>query len=421
MRHKGLMDAREGALFLLESVLGAKRRLEAALEALPVAEARERGFAHLLAATVLRRLGTLDAVLDEHLRGTTPDRVRQVLRIGAAQLLFLGTAPHAAVATAVALARQTSEPHARLVNAVLRRVATAGPDRLAGLDSPRLDTPDWLWTSWWGAYGPATYDIAAAHAVEPPLDLTPMPGATPPPDAKLMPTGTWRMPAGTAVAAIAGFAEGRFWVQDAAAALPAMLLAVRPGETVIDLCAAPGGKTAQLVAAGAKVTAIDRDPARLRRMEANLRRLGMAARTVVADATQWRPEAPVDAVLVDAPCTTTGTIRRHPDVARLKQPRDVAAMLPLQDSLLAAACAMLRPGGRLVYAVCSLQPEEGFARIGAALERLPLRADPLAGHELAAVAAARTPDGCLRTLPCHWAGEGGMDGFFAARLIREDR
>ena len=412
------MDAREGALFLLDQVLARHRRMEAALEALPVTEARERGFAHLIAATVLRRLGSLDGVLDFHLKRGTPDPVRQVLRIGAAQLLFLGTPPHAAVATAVALARRTSEPHARLVNAVLRRVSETGAERLASLDAPRLDTPDWLWRSWWAAYGPATYDIAAAHAIEPPLDLTPAPGATPPEGALLLPTGSWRMPPGTSVTALPGFAEGLFWVQDAAAALPARLLGARPGQQVVDLCAAPGGKTAQLATAGASVTAIDREARRVETMRQNLARLRLSAETIAGDATKWRPPAPVDAVLLDAPCTATGTIRRHPDVARLKQAREVADIIPLQDALLDAAARMLKPGGRLVYAVCSLQPEEGYARIEAALSRLPLRLDPLSEAELAAVPQARDAHGCLRTLPCHWADKGGMDGFFAARLIR---
>lgn len=419
MRHKRGMDARDAALSLLDAVLHRRQRLDTALDALPAMEARDRGFAHLIAASVLRRLGTLDAVLDAHLKGTTPDRVRLILRIGAAQLLLLGTAPHAAVATAVALARRSvSEPHACLVNAVLRRVAEGGAARLAELDAARLDTPDWLWRSWWAAYGPATYDIAAAHAREAPLDLTPMPGATPPEGAELLPTGAWRLPPGTSVTALPGFAEGRFWVQDAAAALPAMLLGAGPGIRVLDMCAAPGGKTAQLAAAGAQVTALDRDAARVAVMQANLSRLGLAAACHAADAASWRDEDSFDAVLLDAPCTATGTIRRHPDVARLKQARELGPLVAAQDALLDAACRLLRPGGRVVYAVCSLQPEEGPARIAAACARLPLRLDPIAEGELAGLPEARTQEGHLRTLPGFWAERGGMDGFFAARMIR---
>lgn len=420
MRHKRGMDARDAALSLLEAVLARRQRLDAALDALPAMDGRDRGFAHLIAATVLRRLGSLDAVLDAHLKGVTPDRIRLILRIGAAQLLCLNTAPHAAVATAVALARAVSEPHARLVNAVLRRVAEGGAARLSELDAVRLDTPDWLWRAWWDAYGPATYDIAAAHAHEAPLDLTPMPGATPPEGAELLPTGSWRLAAGTAVTALPGFAEGRFWVQDAAAALPALLLAPRPGERVLDMCAAPGGKTAQLAAAGAVVTALDRDAARVAVMRGNLARLGLAATCLAADAASWRDEDGFDAVLLDAPCTATGTIRRHPDVARLKQKRELPALIAAQDALLDAAFRLLRPGGRLVYAVCSLQPEEGPARIAAAGARLKLAPDPIAAEELAALPEARTPDGQLRTLPSFWAARGGMDGFFAARMIRTE-
>jgi 16S rRNA (cytosine967-C5)-methyltransferase len=416
MRHEGAMEAREGALFLLDAVLDNRARLEAALSALPVRDPRDRGFAHLIAATVLRRLGTLDAVLEAYLKGSTPARVRHVLRIGAAQLLFLGTAPHAAVGATVGLARSVSEAHSRLANAVLRRVASEGAARLEGLDAARLDTPDWLWSAWWGAYGPATYDIAAAHAAEPPLDLTPAPGYLPLPDARLLPGETWRVAAGTDITALPGFAEGAFWVQDFAASLPARLLRVQLGERVVDLCAAPGGKTAQLLHAGAQVTAVDRDPKRMGTLARNLERLRLSAELVTADATTWRPPAPVDAVLLDAPCTSTGTIRRHPDVARLKRSTDVATVTPLQDSLIDAACAMLRPGGRMVFAVCSLQPEEGPARVAAALRRLPLALDPLGADEVPD--GLRTADGCLRTLPCHWADQGGMDGFFAARLIR---
>jgi 16S rRNA (cytosine967-C5)-methyltransferase len=409
------MEAREGALFLLETVLDKRQRLESALAALPVRDARDRGFAHLIAATVLRRLGTLDAVLEAYLKGSTPARVRHVARIGAAQLLFLGTAPHAAVGETVTLARRVSEPHARLANAVLRRVAAEGAARLEGLDTARLDTPDWLWTAWWTAHGPATYDIAAAHAAEPPLDLTPAPGAAPPAGAAVLPWGSWRMPTGTDVAAL-DFDAGTFWVQDSAASFPARLLAAQPGERVIDLCAAPGGKAAQLLHAGATVIAVDRDAHRMAMLAGNLARLNLSAETVVADATAWRPAGRADAVLLDAPCTATGTIRRHPDVARLKRPADVASVTKLQDSLIDAARAMLKPGGRMVYAVCSLQPEEGVARVEAALRR-GWRRDPFSDAELATLPEARTRDGDFRTLPFFRAG---MDGFFAARLIPAD-
>jgi 16S rRNA (cytosine967-C5)-methyltransferase len=220
------------------------------------------------------------------------------------------------------------------------------------------------------------------------------------------------------VTPLPGFEQGAFWVQDAAAALPARLLAPQPGERIGDLCAAPGGKTAQLASAGAQVTALDRDPTRLARLRDNLRHWRLNAETIQADATQWQPETPFDAVLLDAPCSATGTIRRHPDVPRLKRPRDIRALTETQDRLLTAATAMLRPGGRLIYAVCSLQPEEAAPRIEAALARGGLRRDPFLPGELPGLPEALTADGTLRTHPGLWPERGGMDGFFAARLVK---
>jgi len=344
-----------------------------------------------------------------------------VLRIGCAGLLLLGTPGHAAVATAVSLARARGlTPFAGLVNAVLRRVAEAGVAALAELDCPRLDTPSWLWTAW----GTDARAIAIAHQAEAPLDLTLGPGTPPPEDAMVLPTGSVRYPAGTLVADIPGFTEGRLWVQDAAAALPARLLAVRAGERVADLCAAPGGKTGQLVAAGASVVALERDANRLKRLGENLARWGLKAELVRADANDWRPAERFDAILLDAPCSATGTIRRHPDVARLKRPADVATLTQAQDRLLASAIALLKPGGRLIYAVCSLQPEEGAGRIAAALATggvrpSGVRLDPFTKEELAILPEARTAEGFLRTHPGMWAERGGMDGFFAARLVRD--
>ncbi len=406
---------RDAALTLLAAVLDRHRSLDEALDALPPLAARDRAAAHRLAATVLRRLGSLDAALEPYLAKAPPLPVRHVLRIGAAGLLLLETPAHAAVATAVALARAHGlAPFAGLVNAVLRRLATAEPAALEGLDGPRLDTPPWLWTAW----GSEARAIATAHQREAPLDLTLAPGATPPEGGLALPTGSWRYPAGTRATELAGFAEGAFWVQDAAAALPARLLAPVSGEHVLDLCAAPGGKTAQLAAAGARVTAVERDPARLARLRDNLARLHLTAESVCADVLSWQPPRPADAVLLDAPCSATGTIRRHPDVPHLKRPRDIPTLATQQDRMLDAACAALRPGGRLLYAVCSLQPEEGPARAATALARLPLVADPVRAEELPGLAEAITPQGWVRTTPALWAEIGGMDGFFLARFIR---
>ena len=405
---------REAAFDLLTAVLDRRRPLEEALDALPVLASRDRAAAHRLAAAVLRRMGTLDAVLEPFLRRAPPEPVRCVLRIGAAGLLLLDTPTHAAVATAVALARSRGlAPFAGLVNAVLRRVAEAGRAALMDLDSPRLDTPAWLWTSW----GDNAREIALAHQHEAPLDVTLKPGGALLAGVKL-PTGSVRFPAGTHVAELPGFDHGELWVQDAAAALPARLLAAQSGECVADLCAAPGGKTAQLAAAGAAVVAVERDPVRLERLRDNLRHWHLQADLVLADAAAWSPGRHFDAVLLDAPCSATGTIRRHPDVPHLKRPRDVRALAATQDRLLRAAATMLRKGGRLIYSVCSLQPEECVPRVEAAVAGGDLRHDGFTPRELAALPEAVTRDGFLRTLPSMWAERGGMDGFFAARLIK---
>jgi 16S rRNA (cytosine967-C5)-methyltransferase len=356
---------------------------------------------------VLRRAGTLDGVLEPHLKRAPPDAVRLILRLGAAQLLLLDTPAHAAVATSVELARaQKLAPFAGLVNAVLRRVAEGGTTAMETLDSPRLDTPPWLWASW----GAEARAIALAHQQEAALDLTLLPGAPAPEGGELLPTGSVRMPAGTRVTDLAGLAAGQLWVQDAAAALPALLLAAQPGERVADLCAAPGGKTAQLAATGARVIAVESNEKRLPRLRENLDRLRLTADIIHADATVWRPDALLDAVLLDAPCSATGTIRRHPDLPHIKRAQDLPALTAAQDRLIEAAASMLRPGGRLIYAVCSLQPEEGPGRL-TSLERAGLRARPFTADELAVIPTARTEGGHLRTSPVM-----GMDGFFASRF-----
>jgi 16S rRNA (cytosine967-C5)-methyltransferase len=403
---------RNSAFDILTAVLEQHRPLEDALDALPATELRDRAAAHRIAAAVLRRAGSLDAVLEPFLRREPPAPVRHILRLGAAQLLLLDTPAHAAVATSVALTRARGlAPFAGLVNAVLRRVAEAGPAALAELDGPRLDTPPWLWASW----GSNARAIATAHEVEAPIDLTIQTDA--PPGGETLALNTVRYPAGTRIVDLPGFIEGAFWVQDFAATLPAHLLAAQPGERVADLCAAPGGKAAQLSATGAIVTAVEHNPHRIARLRENLDRLQMAPTIVQADATAWQPPEKFDAVLLDAPCSATGTIRRHPDVPHLKRARDLVALTAQQDAMLANAAAMLRPGGRLVYAVCSLQPEEGPQRLAAAAAA-GLRHNPFTPEELAFLPEARTVEGCLRTYPSFWSGRGGMDGFFAARFVR---
>jgi 16S rRNA (cytosine967-C5)-methyltransferase len=402
---------RDAAFALLNAVLGRHQSLDAALDALPAIDARDKAAAHRLAAAVLRHAGTLDAVLEGFLQREPPTPVRRILWLGAAASLFLGAPPHAAVGTAVDLAKARNlAPFAGLINAVLRKIAAAGPTLLDGLDMPRLDTPAWAWTSW----GANARDIATAHQREAPLDISIKPGFAPA-EGETLPTGSIRFPAGTAVADLPGFHEGAFWVQDAAAAIPAQILGVQQGERVLDLCAAPGGKTAQLAAAGGIVTALDRDPSRLATLTSNLQRLKLSAELINADATTWRPAELYSAILLDAPCSATGTIRRHPDLLHLRKPRDIAALTKLQDQLLDAAAAMLAPGGRLVYAVCSLQPEEGEPRIEAACRRLGLRHDRIS---LPALPEAVTRERNIRTHPGMWPERGGLDGFFIARLTK---
>ena len=422
--------ARHVALDLLGAVLGRERPLDESIDdnpAMAQLSLRDRAFARLLVATVLRRLGQIDALIADCLANPLPPRamgVQDILRLGIAQLLFLHTPPHAAVATSVDLAQSRGFlAHKGLVNAVLRRLSVEGPERVAEHDAPSLNTPAWLWQSWTRHYGESvTRAIATAHLREAPLDLTLRANAggwceslaaTP------LPTGTLRRAGGGAVSTLPGYAEGAWWVQDAAAALPARLFGDVAGLQVVDLCAAPGGKTAQLADAGAFVTAIDRSGRRLERLVANLKRLSLPAAAIAADALSWRPEHPADAVLLDAPCSATGAIRRHPDVPHLKRPADIARLATIQERLLRAAVEMLRPGGVLVYCTCSLEPEEGPQRIDALLHGgAPVERRPIAADEIDTPAEWLTADGDLRTLPFHLAEYDGIDGFYAARLVK---
>ena len=422
------LAGRTVALGLMNTVLGQGQPLDGAVEGdarMARLSARDRAFARNLVSTTLRRLGQIDHALGRCMeKPLAPGPARDILRLGAGQLLFLATPAHAAVDTSVRLAHTHGlRPLTGLINAVLRRLDREGRAIIAAQDAPRLNTPGWLWESWRAAYGSDTCRrIAEAHGAEPPLDLTVKGDASVWAErlgGALSPTGTVRLAGRGTVADLASFDDGAWWVQDAAAALPARLLGDVAGRTVIDLCAAPGGKTAQLAAAGARVTAVDRAPKRLARLEDNLARLGLTAETVSADVLRWRPETPADAVLLDAPCTATGTIRRHPDVAWLKEEGDVAKLADVQDRLLAAAAQMVRPGGLLVYCSCSLQPEEGPERVAALLASgAEVARAPLEPGEAHLDAEAVSPDGDLRTLPCHMAEAGGMDGFFAARLRR---
>ncbi len=425
-------SSRRAALSVLDAVLGRQIPLDLAFER-AVGQQKlsgpDRGFARAMAATVLRRLGQIDDAVDPFLRRPLPKRAitpRNILRLGAAQILFLETPAHAAVSETTDLASGKNKTYRGLTNAVLRRIAEAGPELLEDQNAARLNTPEWLWQSWRKSYGNETaLAIAEAHQLEPPLDISLLKGD--PADwpekleATLLPTGSLRRTISAAVPDLAGFTDGVWQVQDAAATLPARMLGDVSGKRVIDLCAAPGGKTSQLVSAGANVIAVDAGAERMPRVHENLKRLGLEAGTVIADATEWRPETPVDAILLDAPCSSTGTIRRRPDVLWSKRPRDVTSLAEIQAELLRAAADMLKPGGMLVYACCSLEAEEGPDQIVTFLEDCPEFARaPLSSSEVAGLPEdAITADGDLRTLPSMWPEHGGMDGFYAARLIKQ--
>jgi 16S rRNA (cytosine967-C5)-methyltransferase len=393
-----------------------------------ILDPRDRALARSIAVVAMRRLGTIRKGLARFLEKGMPRKagpLEPTLIAAAAQLLFLEASDHAAVDLAVRAVRAdpASAPYVALANAVLRNIARAKADIL-GEAAPLDDAPPWLAARWKANYGEATaLAIAAAHLNEPTLDLTVKSdpegwalrlGGT------VLPTGSVRLETHAPIPELEGFADGEWWVQDAAAALPAMLLPVSPGDRVADLCAAPGGKTAQLALRGARVSALDRSAQRLKRVAANLERLKLEAELVVANAATY--DAPAfDAVLIDAPCASTGTIRRHPDVAWTKRAGDITALAKQQAELLVRAVALTKPGGCIVYSTCSLEPEEGEAQIAALLRRNPeVKRAPIAAEEIGGLAECVTPLGDLRTLPCHLQGatprQSGLDGFYAARL-----
>lgn len=426
MRTPGL-DARRAALTALDAVLEANKPLdvawrEAKLEKL---DARDAGFARVLVLTTLRRLGSIDAVIDRFVAKRPVGKNRmgvQIMRIAGAELMALDGAAHAAVDSAVRLAKMMPETRrlSGMINAVCRRMAEGGCQMFDEIDSEATDTPAWLWERLKDAYGDdEARAIAIAHRHGAPLDLMPAKDAAEwaaTLDGKVTPFGTVRL-SGGAVAELAGYDEGAWWVQDAAATLPVALLGDVKGKRVLDLCAAPGGKTMQLAAAGAEVTALDISKPRMRRMRENLLRTRTGVKVVIADALDWEPEGEFDAILLDAPCSATGTIRRHPDLPYLKSGGALGALLPLQDALLQKAWGWLARGGTMVFATCSLLPEEGEARVAAFMGTQPdARLIPIQAEE--GIAPEMIRQGMLRTLPSHWTDIGGLDGFFAARIER---
>jgi 16S rRNA (cytosine967-C5)-methyltransferase len=425
------------AVAIVDGVLRRHRPLDEMLEggtaqaadfaALPE---RDRALTRALVATVLRRLGTLRHLLALFLeRGLPPQApvVEAALLVGTTQILFLQIPDHAAVDLAVRVvqADRHAARFAGLVNAVLRRVSREGAERLAALDAVTLETPPWLLARWIKNYGePTARAIAAANSHEPALDLTVKSdpdGWAKRLDGRVLATGTVRAIAHGPVTALPGFADGAWWVQDAAAALPVHLFGELKGKRVADLCAAPGGKTAQLAAAGALVTAVDRSAARLDRVRENLKRLSLGAELVCADVATWTTEQRFDAVLLDAPCSSTGTIRRHPDVPWLKRESDIAVLARLQSRLIERALSLTNNGGTLVYCTCSLEPEENeHIVLGLLAGAGNVRRVPVAASEVFERSEFINGDGDLRTLPCQLPDAdsrlAGLDGFYAARL-----
>ncbi len=433
------LATRRMAVDVIASVLEKGRPLDHELDARAQTpafrdlEAKDRGLMRAIVGMTLRRLGEIDDVLDELMARPLPEkaaRIRHILRVGAAQLLFLDVPDHAAVSIAVELADmdRIARGWKGLVNGVLRTLARARDEILEGRDPAILNTPDWLWQRWVSAYGEDTARaIANAHLVEPYLDISVKsdPGHWAAElGGLLLPTGSIRLEGAGAVEKLPGFTEGAWWVQDTAASLPVKLLGNVAGQDVADLCAAPGGKTAALASGGAHVTAVDISPDRLKRMAGNLARLKLkSVETVAADLTKWEPGKQFDAVLLDAPCSATGTIRRHPDVALAKSPELIADLARLQAQLLDRVTDWVKPGGKLIFCTCSLEPEEGELQASAFLARHPdFRLVPVTANEIGGLGAALTPDGMIRTLPCLLPHEdarlGGLDGFFIARFER---
>jgi 16S rRNA (cytosine967-C5)-methyltransferase len=410
---------RMAAIDLIASVIGTRMGLGEVLARPPESfrdlppEARAR--AQRLAVETFRQHGRADTLLRRAMRKTPPEPVLWVLRLAVVEMLGLGAPAHGVINDAVELVRREEFPKlAGLVNAVLRQVAEVG-----GWDAtpvPRL--PDWLRGALQNAYGAKlTQAIEAAHQNPAPVDLTLKAGIPAGLEGEMLPTGSLRLHDPRQISALPGYTDGAFWVQDAAAAMPVQLLGDVAGLRVLDLCAAPGGKTMQLAARDAQVTALDISAARMTRLRENLTRAGLAADLVTEDALTWQPDQPFDAILLDAPCSATGTIRRHPELPLIRARDEVKALQSLQaallDRVLDPAQGLLRPGGRVVYCTCSLLPSEGEEQIATALERHSARLLPL---DLPGLPPEAQVQGGLRTRPDFWAERGGMDGFFMAML-----
>ena len=435
-KHPGLL-ARTAAALILQDIVAKGHLLEERFSASAVPnrlqqlDARDRSLTRSIVTSALRRLGTIRSAIAKRLENGLPRQAPEIewtLIVGVAQILLLDVPDHAAVDLAVRAVRldRKTAGFAALVNGLLRNIARARDEILAASDPLDNDVPGWLGTRWRKTYGEAIARlIGAAIREEPTLDLTvksDAAGWAQKLGARLLPTGSVRLETHTAIDDLDGYADGEWWVQDAAAALPATFLKAAPGQRIADFCAAPGGKSAQIAATGARLTAIDRSAERLKRLSANLERLGLEAELIVADATGLKAQ-PFDAVLLDAPCLGTGTLRRHPDIAWTKKPGDLANLVALQSRLLDKAVELTRSGGTIVYCTCSIEPEEGEAQIAALLRRNPdVMRSPIGVEEVGGLAEILNAQGELRSLPSHLPDPesrfAGLDGFFAARLTR---
>lgn len=425
------LASRRVALLLLHSIIGEKKSLEQAVENTPALASltpQNRAFASRLSKTTLRHLGQIDALIAHFLNNPLPADavpVTQVLRLGMAEILFVKTPVHACVNCAVELVKETRfAGFSGLTNALLKRASVEAETVMTGQDSFALTLPLWLRERLIAVYGEdKARAIHQAQLAEAPLDLSCKSNPALLAEklgAVHLPTGTVRLMQSAALESLYGFTQGEWWVQDAAAAIPVLLLGDVEGRGVLDICAAPGGKTAQIAARGAQVTALDRSHNRLQRVYENLRRLELVADVIAADATEWEPEESFSHILLDAPCSATGTLRRNPDVALHRGPEDIAKLTALQEKLLDKAFEWLEPGGTLVYAVCSLLPEEGEAQIERLLARhANAKLLPVKPAEIGNMAELITGQGMFRSLPCHLPDKGGTDGFFAARITKE--
>lgn len=422
------ISARAAAVKILGEVLRKHRPLdgvETDVLAHSALEPRDAGFARAIASETLRRFGQIDALLRSFVPKAPPPHragpTLEILMAGICELLFLDVAPHAAVdaANRLAAADNKAVHFKSLINAVLRRVSREGKEIVAKQDAARLNMPDWLWQSWSEAYGEAIATaIATAHLAKPPTDFVLKENASPPAGSTHLFGNVWRMADTGRVDLLEGFGEGGWWVQDFAASLPARLLGEVRAKRVIDFCAAPGGKTLQLAAMGANVIAVEKEPQRMARLRENLQRAKLDAECVEADMRDAQI-APAPFVLLDAPCSATGTIRRHPELPWIKSAADANLTAQAAGELLDAAAQMVAAGGTLVFAVCSLEPQEGPEQIADFLARNgAFRRAPVSAAEIFGLRELIDANGDLRTLPCHLPERGGVDGFYAARLIR---